>query len=669
MAGTASGGLWKTENGGLGDTAWQRIDINYPVLGVGAIALNPENPDELYIGTGEVYGYQRALGGYGDRATRGSYGFGILKTTDGGETWVPSLDWSYANQSGVQDIKFDPNNRMTLWAATTEGIYRTTDAGQTWTQMLDVVMGTSLLVLDDQTVIVACGGFFSEGHGLYRTRDGGQSWDKLGHSALPETFGGKARLEWDYQNPQRIWATIGNGFSIYAWASGDDTVDGPGLGTWTLISDDLGETWELVTEFDYALYQGWYSHFPLPVRDHTILAGVGAHRHVLGGDFPRVSFTEESTAGDFHAGALAPSNHDIVYLACDQGVFRSEDGGSHFEYASKGFQVAQFYHGMGNSPHDTTTIVGCPQDRGYGVRYNGALNWEDVICDEGAYYAFHPTDPDIYLHGGAYLRMLHFSESGRTAAPRQSFEETALHTSFNTPIAQDPSNPNIVYTARSKIYKTEDRGENWTTVNNDQALDENPIQLLVISPSDTQILYAATETRYGRNGVYRTLDAGLTWTNITRDLPQRHPTSLDIDPQNPDRVLITYSGFGSSHLFETLDGGQSWRDLDKGQLPDIPTNVVRMDHENPEILYVGNDLGVYVSTNNGSSWQNFSEGLPSAVLAYDLLLEHDARIIRVGTHGNGAYQRTMAAPQSSNRRGTPQTPRSRDERVINNRRH
>ena len=179
-AGSASGGLWRSFSGGRGVAAWERISTGYPVLGVSSIAFAPADSGTIYIGTGEVYSYQNVGYGAAYRSTRGTYGIGILKTTNGGVSWEKSLDWSYNQTRGVWAVKLNPLNPNTVWAGTTEGTYKSTDAGGTWNRKHDVVMVMDLALspADTNIVFAACGNFESEGYGIYRTTDGGggPSW-------------------------------------------------------------------------------------------------------------------------------------------------------------------------------------------------------------------------------------------------------------------------------------------------------------------------------------------------------------------------------------------------------------------------------------------------------------------------------------------------------------
>ncbi|MFQ5570721.1 MAG: WD40/YVTN/BNR-like repeat-containing protein, partial [Rhodothermales bacterium] len=273
-AGSASGGLWRSYTGGLGVRAWERVATGFPVLGVGAIAIAPDDTSTLYIGTGEVYNYQSIERGLAVRVTRGSYGMGILKSTDAGATWTKSLDWSYDQRRGVQMIRFNPANSRTVWAATTEGVLVSRDAGATWQTALDVLMATDVLVhpVDTSIVFAACGNLGSPGHGIYRSLDGGATWAQL-TNGLPSSYGGKALLALHEGNPDLMYASIGNGNTS-------------GAGTWLARTFDRGDTWEVVSTEDYSTFQGWFAHFVgIHPRDpqRIIAGGVNLWRSSNGG--------------------------------------------------------------------------------------------------------------------------------------------------------------------------------------------------------------------------------------------------------------------------------------------------------------------------------------------------------------------------------------------------
>src|SRR5688572_27227240 len=244
-AGSASGGLWRTYSSGLGPTAWHQVETGFPVLGVGAIAIHPLDSNIIYVGTGEVYNDQNTGTGFAVRTTRGTYGIGILKSTDGGVSWSKSLDWQYDELKGVQDIIINPLNPTTIFAATTEGTYRSYNSGQTWNLVHSVRMATDLLMipLDTSIVFVASGNSFSANPGIYRSTNGGTTYTQV-TNGLPSNYSGKAMLDVCLSNTQIMYASIGEQLS--------------GLGLYR--SNNGGLNWFQVNATDFQTYQGWYSH-------------------------------------------------------------------------------------------------------------------------------------------------------------------------------------------------------------------------------------------------------------------------------------------------------------------------------------------------------------------------------------------------------------------------
>jgi hypothetical protein len=165
---------------------------------------------------------------------------------------------------------------------------------------------------------------------------------------------------------------------------------------------------------------------------------------------------------------------------------------------------------------------------------------------------------------------------------------------------------------------------------------------LAAAPSDVNVAYAGTAPLAGRARVFSTRNGGTSWLDVTGSLPDRYPSDLAVDPNDPDRVFVTFMGFGTSHVFKSIDGGDTWDDIGAG-LPDIPTSAIEVDPDHPDVIYVGTDLGIYFSTDAGVSWQPFTNGMPLAMVN-DLKVFLRGRKIRAATHGNGAWERDLYDP-------------------------
>ncbi len=649
-AGSASGGLWRSYSGGAGANAWEYVPTGFPVLGVSAIAFAPADSMVIYIGTGEVYNVTSVGTGAAFRATRGSYGMGILKSTDGGVNWEKSLDWSYDQNQGIWDIKVSTQNPNKVFTATTDGIYRSEDAGQNWTQVLDVPMANSLLIDpdDDQTLLVGCGNFGSTGYGIYRTTDNGVNWQHI-TAGLPNNYLGKIQLAQAPSASAIVYASIGNGFGF------DDGA------TWLCRSDDFGTNWTIQSTTDYSQWQGWFSHDVAvsPTNpDHLIAVGIKVWRSTDGG----VTLEEISDNGPTYdtpplEGPDGPSyyvhsdSHDVIYhptesnrfyVASDGGVHHSEDHGDSFYSCVGGYQTVQFYNGFSNSSQDSIFCIGGLQDNGT-IVWEGDAIWTKVYGGDGSWTAVDPTnDQNVYVSS----QNLNIRASNDQAESFYSADvpNNNEYTSFIAPFVVAPSAPNILYAGRSRVYKTENGGNDWTPTNAGFALDNNPVLSLTIFPENEGIVYAATAptTFFGgtRGHVFITTDGGDSWTDITGDLPDRYPMDMTVDPTNAATAYITFSGFGTGHVFKTEDFGTSWTDISQ-DLPDVPTNAVIVDPLFPDNVYIGNDLGVFASVDGGETWQNYQEGLFDAVMIFDLKISPTNRKLRAATHGNGAFQRDL----------------------------
>jgi len=263
-AGSASGGLWRMTFSSQNNYSWEYIDTGFPVLGVNSIAIDPRDTDVLYIGTGEVYGYQNSDGGLFDRITRGSYGIGLLKSTDRGVTWTKSIDWTLDQRRGILALELNPLNPDIVFAGTTEGTFKSVDAGQTWELIHSELMAVDVAInpADTNIVYISCGNLSTPGVGIYRSMDSGATWTKL-TNGLPSGWSGKTMLDIYKSSPNILYADIANTFET--------------IGLYR--SEDNGDTWQQVmgTIVDYATFQGWYAHYVRvdPVdADRLLIGGV-----------------------------------------------------------------------------------------------------------------------------------------------------------------------------------------------------------------------------------------------------------------------------------------------------------------------------------------------------------------------------------------------------------
>ena len=647
--GSASGGLWKTTTAGQGVEAWERIPLGHPVLGVSSIAIDPNDPDVMYIGTGEVYNYNIAAPGVYNRLTRGSYGMGLLKTTDGGANWEKSIDWSYTDLKGVWDVVINPINTNTVFAATTEGLYRTHDAGDNWDLIYEYTMGVDIEMhpVDTNIVFVTFGGYQSPQQGVFKSEDGGDTFEAV--VDLPNDYTGKSLFSISPSNPDIMYISVG------------DALEGRGL----FRSDDGGDSWDLVNDANIPTYQGWFSHDVgiKPDDPNTVLwAGVETYKSTdAGANFTKKTFWSAWFFGDvpvggpegppnyahadIHAIYYAPFDPNTIFMATDGGIFVSEDNGESWEGRNGGYQTQQFYARFSSSATDPNLAMGGLQDNATAI-YQGDDSWVRVIGGDGMGTAIHPENSNI-LYGSAQNLNMRVSYNGGENFQGvfvSSAENEARN--FNGPFILSPNNPNIVYAGAQRLHISENGGEDWepTSLTLVDAQFANPILSIAVSPTSDDLIYVTTAPLLsGSPGVFRSENGGGNWAKM-QGLPDRVGMEVTFQPGSPDTAYAVFSGFGSEHLYRTIDAGDTWEAIGEG-LPDIPTSTVVVDPEIGSDIYVGTDLGVYASFDYGATFEPYSYPIAGAVMVMHLSISPVNRKLRIASHGMGVYQTDLRDPE------------------------
>lgn len=661
--GSASGGLWKTTNGGTGAANginWTNVPTGFPVLGISAIAINPANPNELYLGTGEVYnsggaGYQ----GHNDRTFRGTYGIGILKTTDGGNSWSKSLDFTYSNLKGVADLIINPQRPATIYAATTDGVYRSHNAGATWKLIHNVAMAMDICFKpnDTSTLYVGAGNFASAGHGIYRSTNAGAatpSFTKL-TSGLPTTITGMIRLHISPNNVNKVYASIGK-------SPGSTAASG------LYSSTNGGTSWSKASNTAYINNQGWYAHDVVasPTNANTVfVAEMDMYRTTTGGgtlsklsnwslwDFNNTTVgtqnegtTNKYVHADIHRLYVSPFSSTTVFACTDGGLFKTTNSGTSFVGLNGGLQTAQIYANMAVSATNPNFMICGLQDNATFV-YEGQPGCRRKIGGDGFSAAIDPTNDNNCFGSLYYFTIYKSTNRASTFSAVYNNSSGAEKACFSAPLVMSPANSNVMYGGTIYFKKSTNKGSTWTNANGGQPLSNSnaPILKIAVSKYSADKLYASTVPGGGaRSRLFRSTNGGGAFNEITGNLPDRYFTDIAVDPTNDDRILVTLSGFGSGHVFFSNNQGNTWTDI-SSNLPDVPHNTAIFDPANPQTIIVGNDMGVYYATgfsdpNVQPEWIPYNEGLTDATMVMDLAVSAN-NMLRMGTHGKGLWEAAM----------------------------
>ncbi len=657
--GSASGGIWKTTNGG---SSWSYVNTGFPVLGIGDITYHPTNSSILLAGTGEVYrvdGSDRGNIGFNVWKARGTYGVGILRTTDGGANWTQVMNKNTSDLFAIQEIAYDPNNADIVYACATDGLYRSTDGGVTWptTPLYSKIYVRDIAInpSNSNEIVISVGNLVNTDKGLYRTTNGGTSWTKI--SAIVTTFSGYIKLD---NNGTRLYASVGRG-------SGDELY----------MSNDFGATWSLKTGSNHCGGQYWFAHEVEvdPANANRVIMG-GVNYYTYTSSNATTGGTRATTGSGVHADVhdieFHPSNSNIIYIANDGGMYKSTNGGSTYSAINNGLIAVQFYANFATSPTSANVMIGGLQDNGV-VKYNGT-SWSSLVGGDGGPSMFHPKNGNKVIYSNDARAVYYSANAGTSETQRllnlgygyaQAYDD---RTGFMSPVGMsyptDATNPIVMYVGSDNLHISIDSGGSFQRpdpADMTRYIDAQykPAIALGVSQSNRNKVYVSTSPLSQRADdglnynppakVMRSLNAssntGYTFSNISTALPDRMTTDFAISKFSDDSVYITMGGFGSGHVYLTPDGGTTWLNRSTG-LPNVPFNAILIDPIRPSVIYAACDFGVYVSHNKGVNWFDFNEGFWETTMVMDLQVTADNKIV-AATHGKGAFRSDLFIPPTT----------------------
>ena len=594
-AGAASGGVWKTIDGGQ---TWDPLWDMQESLAVGAIGIAASSPETVYAGSGEW------TPGFG-----ASYaGAGVYVSTNGGVTWSRRNSCLCRR---IGKLIVDPGNSLRVWICGDAGLERTDDGGTTWTQLrADMVTDIVLDPASASTLFIGVAG-----NGFFKSTDAGTTFSLLAGSptgagvVFPQIGIGAS-------------GTHGHNFLVIK-TGGTVATSINGGTTFTTVSTGHGG------------YFGWCDVIGCAPDDETIIfyGGVGLERSTDGGS----TWSGLPVHADQHAAVFAPSNSNIVYFANDGGVWRSDNKGTSVRKVSNGLVITQFYN-IGFWRTLSNVIGGGAQDNATNYTTSG-LTWRPVWTNDGGWFVIDFTDPrTMYAEGqGAYVAKS--TDGGATWTPVTSGISGSAN--WEGILTMDPNDHLRLYYGTNVVLRTLDGCSTaWTTVS--QTL-VGEVSAIAVAPSDSNRVYAGTTG--GR--VYRSDDGGNTspWADKSAGLPLRPVSSIWVDPANADNMLISVGGLLSTgfpgtaaaqSVYRSTSGGNSWTNV-SGDLPTITANAVVGDPSSVTTYYLATDGGVYRTTDGGTHWLPFDNGIPNVPVA-DLVVDSTMKMLYAGTFGRGAYK-------------------------------
>jgi len=659
-AAAATGGVWKSTNAGV---TWTALTNGLEYGSIGDIAVAPSDPNVIYVGTGESNNMRSS-----------SWGNGIYKSTDAGRTWTHI---GLTNSQHIARIVVHPRDANTayvaavgpLWAAGGErGVFKTTDGGRTWTNVKAISANTGFtdLVMDpaNPEVLYAASlqrerraySFIGGGPetGLWKTTDAGRTWTQI-NNGLPKTDMGRIGISACRSAPQTLYAVVHSAPNSHLYRTND------GGANWTQVAVANDIPW----------FFGQVRCDPTN-PDHVWHLGVSL-RHSYDGGKTWVR-TGENTHADHHAMWINPEDPAHVLLGNDGGFFTTYDAGRTWDFAVN-LPITQFYAITYDLAEPFYNVYGGLQDNSsYGgpsrTRLSrGVLNtdWFRMNGGDGFYAQVDPTDTNIVYsesQNGALVRYDRRTGESKSIRPLAEPGQRVRY-NWSAPILISPHDAKTVYFASQFVYRTTDRGDSWTRISDDltRNVDVNTLPMMGKVPTDAALCRHCGTAEFGniatldespiRRGLLITgsddgvvaisRDGGQNWTKMTSfpGVPDTTYVSRVIASRHHEGTFyVTFDGHRSNdfkpYALKTTDFGRTWTNIAANLPNGSSLQVIREHHRNANLLFAGNEWGVYFTLDGGRSWTRLRNGMPG-VPVHDLLIHPRENDLIIGTHGRGIY--------------------------------
>ena len=632
--GGASGGILKTEDAG---STWVQKFNGVSTISIGDIAIDPQNQEVIYAGTGE--------------ANASSYSFlgsGIYKSLDGGDSW----QYSGLEQSAyIGRIIVDHSNSQRVFTAAcgtlfsnndTRGIYRTTDGGDNWEQVLFVNDSTAAIDLvqhpTNENILYAAfwerkrgltyRNSFGHSSGIWKTTDGGDNWVELTNGLPGATDKGRIGITISKSNPSVLYAMY----------------DMPNQNMYVYKTSNDGESWQQVDNNQLngmgSSFAWYFGQIRVDPNDEDMVYTLGQVMFRTSNSGSYWNQIGSSTHVDHHA-MFFDEESGKVYLGNDGGLYWSTNNGSSWVKINN-LPLTQFYaFDISNTNPDF--MMGGTQDNNT-IRTIGGntLNWEPVLGGDGMYCRINQQNNDIayaeYQWGNLFR-----SYNAQSSYPNYDYISSSMggdRTNWSAPLALTPGNDQIAYFGTHRVWKSTNDGSSWSAVSNDLTdggnNSFNTLSTLAVSSVNQDYVMAGSADGY----VHISVNGGSSWNLISSELPDRWITRVAFDPIEEETIYVTISGFRWDeplpHVYKSIDLGENWIDI-SGDLPEIPVNDIVLNPQNNSNIIVGTDAGVYLTSDGGDSWENISGNMPQ-VSVVALRINPLTDMMYAATYGNSIYK-------------------------------
>jgi len=662
--GSASGGVWKSVDGG---TTFKPVFDRQPSLSIGSVAIDPSNAKTVWVGTGEAWVRNSV-----------SVGTGMYRSRDGGDNWEAV---GLPDSEHVSRIVVHPKDGNTvyacalghLWNSNSErGVFKTTDGGKTWNKVLyrNDSTGCADLAMDPQDPGVLYAAMWDvrrephnfrsggPGSGFFKSTDAGRTWHEL-RKGLPDGDLGRIGMGVAPSNPARIYAVVEarNHTALFR-------------------SDDAGDSWtEVNNSFNVSGRPFYFARIVVDPKNPDRVYKPGFFLTVSedgGKTFSAAMSMSEAPGdnmhGDHHAMWINPENPDQMLVGTDGGVYQSLDRATRWRFLSN-LPVSQFYH-VSFDLGEPYNVYGGLQDNGTWMGPSRAVDgianrhWRNIDFGDGFWAFSDPADPDYAYaeyQGGQISRFRKSTGESRDIRPLPRATEPEFRFNWNAPIHLSPNHPGTIYLGGQFLFRSRDHGESWDrispdlttndpvrqhqetsgglTIDNSDAEKYETIYTIAESQKNGDVIWAGTDD----GNVQVTRDGGKHWTNVVKNIPGLPPntwvSTIEASHFDPAVAYAAFDGHAAgdmkTYVYGTRDFGKTWTSLTTPEMNGY-AHVVREDLVNANLLFVGTEFGLFVSIDRGAHWAQFKGGLPN-VAVRDLAIHPRESDLILATHGRGIY--------------------------------
>ena len=682
FVGAGPGGLWKTVNNG---NTFESIFDNEETSGIGHVAIAPSDQNIVWVGTGES-----------NLRNSTQYGNGVYKSTDGGKTWSNK---GLQKTHHIGKVIIHPENPNVVYVAAQgqyytdnkeRGVYKTTNSGNSWKKVLSIKhgkihVGVTDLVMDprDSNVLYATSyqrirrpwGFSGAGpkSGIYKTVDGGKNWKKLS-GGLPSGLLGKIGLAIFPRNPDILYAIIEDANSPemsyeerWIEIQNGKPSSKPTVGNIVYRTDDAGLIWRQASEGNVGGRPNYYGQIIVDPNDDKVIY-VLSEKVDISHDSGKTWKRAFEYGGDNHVLWINPKDSRHMLLGYDYGFARSYDSGKnwiHFDNISMAQLYAisidmDFPYNVYGGMQDFGTWKGPSTKKGrFPIRFE---DWEHVLGGDGFYSQVDPTNNRWLYCESQFGELARNDQKTGERKPIRYKGNKDLRFNWSAPILISPHNPKLIYHGSNILLKSSNMGEKWEEISPDLTKNDSRknggresrryCTITTISESHIQsgVIWVGTDD----GNIQLTVDGGKNWKLLNGKIPNNPEywvSRIIASHHDAGTAYITFTGRHRTdfkpYIFKTSNYGENWKSI-AANLPDEPINVIREDHKNPKLLFVGTDRTIHASIDGGLRWHEMKNNLPT-IPVHDLVIHPRENDLVVGTHGRGFYITDITPLQEINK--------------------